>query len=62
MTGKNRFITCIATVIRIEKIGKIASKTMTFSVYGNIAMQIFMSAFLSLLWGLMNTMQIIIHL
>jgi hypothetical protein len=27
-----------ATVIRIEKIGKVAFKTINFSVYGNIAM------------------------
>ncbi len=52
----------LAAVIRIEKFADVASKIMTYSTFATIPLQIFMSASLSLLCGLMNTLQIMIHM
>ncbi|TNV87956.1 hypothetical protein FGO68_gene8438 [Halteria grandinella] len=46
----------------LETVGGSASDIMSYMGYTLLIMQIFMSVSMSLLWGLMHTMQIIIHL
>ena len=46
----------------MEKAGSIASSSMNYMLYGNLGLQIFMSVSMQLLWGMVNTLQLVIHM
>ena len=46
----------------MEKSGSVASSSMNYMLYGNLGLQIFMSVSMQLLWGMVNTLQLVIHM
>jgi len=46
----------------MEKAGSAASSSMNYMLYGNLGLQIFMSVSMQLLWGMVNTLQLVIHM
>jgi hypothetical protein len=46
----------------MEKAGSVASSSMNYMLYGNLGLQIFMSVSMQLLWGMVNTLQLVIHM
>jgi hypothetical protein len=46
----------------MEKAGSVASSSMNYMLYGNLGLQIFMSVSMQLLWGMVNTFQLVIHM
>lgn len=51
-----------SAIQNLVAVGGVASNMMSFMGYGLLITQIFMSVSMSLLWGLMNTMQMFVHL
>ena len=46
----------------MEKAGNVASSSMNYMLYGNLGLQVFMSVSMQLLWGMVNTLQLVIHM
>ena len=46
----------------MDKVGNMASDSMNYLLYGNLGLQIFMSVSMQLLWGMVNTLQLVIHM
>lgn len=46
----------------MDKVGNMASSSMNYLLYGNLGLQIFMSVSMQLLWGMVNTLQLVIHM
>jgi hypothetical protein len=46
----------------MDKVGNMASNSMNYLLYGNLGLQIFMSVSMQLLWGMVNTLQLVIHM
>jgi hypothetical protein len=46
----------------MDKVGNMASNSMNYLLYGNLGLQIFMSVSMQLLWGMVKTLQLVIHL
>jgi hypothetical protein len=49
-------------VVAMEKVGDAASSSMNVMLYGNLGLQVFMSVSMQLLWGMVNTLQVVIHM
>jgi len=51
-----------AAIQTMEKAGNAASSSMNYMLYGNLGLQVFMSVSMQLLWGMVNTLQLVIHM
>jgi hypothetical protein len=49
-------------IVAMEKVGDTASNSMNVMLYGNLGLQVFMSVSMQLLWGMVNTLQVVIHM
>ncbi len=47
---------------RIESLTKVAAGSMSYMMYGNIGLQIFLSVSMQLFWGKVNTLQLVINM
>lgn len=46
----------------MAKAGDFAASSMNYMLYGNLGLQVFMSVSMQLLWGMVNTLQLVIHM
>jgi len=46
----------------MESLSKVAAGSMSYMMYGNIGLQIFLSVSMQLFWGKVNTLQLVINM
>lgn len=46
----------------MESAGTFTESSMNYLLYGNLGLQLFMSVSMQLLWGMVNTLQLVIHM
>lgn len=62
MSGLPPQLVMSPAIVTMEKVGNAASSSMNAVLYGNIGLQVFMSVSMQLLWGMVNTLQVVIHM